>query len=132
MKCPQSAVDEFYDFRRPPGEVSRPDVNGPTGKPGFEATALTVNTRAAALFEALLTTPSSSLTDIAQLPGEDLQIGTLLALLQDDAKHQSSYLTRGQNREQSEIRTALRRNFLVTEERADKLSGAWRRHPLMG
>jgi hypothetical protein len=26
----------------------------------------------------------------------------------------------------------LRRDFLVTEERADKLSGAWGRHPLLG
>jgi hypothetical protein len=26
----------------------------------------------------------------------------------------------------------LRREFLVTEERADKLSGAWGRHPLLG
>jgi hypothetical protein len=26
----------------------------------------------------------------------------------------------------------LRRDFLVSEERADKLSGAWGRHPLLG
>ncbi len=26
----------------------------------------------------------------------------------------------------------LRRDFLVTEERADKLSGAWGQHPLLG
>jgi hypothetical protein len=26
----------------------------------------------------------------------------------------------------------LRRDFLVTEERANKLSGAWGRHPLLG
>jgi hypothetical protein len=32
------------------------------------------------------------------LPDEDMQIGVLLALLQDDAKNQSSYLTWGEGR----------------------------------
>jgi len=59
------------------------------------------------------------------LPDEDLQIGVLLALLQDDAKNQSSYLTWGEGRPQPEVAATLRRDFLVTEERADKLSGAW-------
>jgi hypothetical protein len=31
-----------------------------------------------------------------------------------------------------QVATSLRRDFLVTEERADKLSGAWGRHPLLG
>jgi hypothetical protein len=31
-----------------------------------------------------------------------------------------------------EVAAILRRDFLVTEERADKLSGAWGRHPLLG
>jgi hypothetical protein len=30
------------------------------------------------------------------------------------------------------VAATLRRDFLVTEERADKLSGAWGRHPLLG
>src|SRR5208283_378827 len=63
---------------------------------------------------------------------EDLQIGVLLALLQDDAKNQSSYLTWGQGAAREEVAKILRRDFLVTEERADKLSGAWGRHPLLG
>ena len=33
---------------------------------------------------------------------------------------------------QAEVAATLRRDFLVTEERADKLSGAWGRHPLLG
>ena len=66
------------------------------------------------------------------MPDEDLQIGVLLALLQDDAKNQSSYLTWGEGWEQAEVATTLRREFLVSEERADKLSGAWGRHPLLG
>jgi hypothetical protein len=30
------------------------------------------------------------------------------------------------------VAAALRRYFLVTGERADQLSGAWRQHPLLG
>jgi hypothetical protein len=102
---------------------------------GFEATVLTMNTRAATLFEGIANNAiliAHGVTEVEQLPDEDLQIGVLLALLQDDAKNQSSYLTWGEKREQKDVATALRRDFLVTEERADKLSGAWGRHPLLG
>jgi hypothetical protein len=33
---------------------------------------------------------------------------------------------------QPEVAAALRRDFLVSAERAEKLSGAWGRHPLLG
>jgi len=56
----------------------------------------------------------------------------LLALLQDDAKNQASYLTWQEQMPQPEVAAALRADFLVTAERADKLSGAWGRHPLLG
>ena len=56
----------------------------------------------------------------------------LLALLQDDAKNQSSYLTWGEGAQREKVAAHLRRDFLVTEERADKLSGAWGQHPLLG
>lgn len=105
------------------------------GKAGFEATVLTMNTRAATLFEGIANNAilmAHGVVEVDQLPGEDLQIGVLLALLQDDAKNQSSYMTWGEGREQAEVAAALRRDFLVTEERADKLSGAWGRHPLLG
>jgi len=105
------------------------------GKVGFEATVLTMNTRAATLFEGLANNAvliAHGVTDIEELPDEELQIGLLLALLQDDAKNQSSYLTWGEGRPQAEVAATLRRDFLVTEERADKLSGAWGRHPLLG
>ena len=72
------------------------------------------------------------MTEVDQLPDEDLQIGVLLALLQDDAKNQSSYLTWGEGAPQAEVASVLRSEFLVSEERADKLSGAWGRHPLLG
>jgi hypothetical protein len=105
------------------------------GKAGFEATVLTMNTRAATLFEGIANNAiliAQGVTEVDQLPDDDLQIGVLLALLQDDAKNQSSYLTWGEGRPQPEVQATLRRDFLVTEERADKLSGAWGRHPLMG
>jgi hypothetical protein len=105
------------------------------GKAGFEATVLTMNTRAATLFEGLANNAiliAHGVTEIDQLPDEDLQLGVLLALLQDDAKNQSSYLTWDEGRPQTEVAVTLRRDFLVTEERADKLSGAWGRHPLLG
>ncbi len=105
------------------------------GKVGFEASVLTMNTRAATLFEGIANNAilmAYGVTEVDQLPDEDLQIGVLLALLQDDAKNQSSYMTWGEGRQQAEVATTLRRDFLVTEERADKLSGAWGRHPLLG
>ena len=105
------------------------------GLAGFEATVLTMNTRAATLFEGLANNAiliAHGVTEVEQLPDEDMQIGVLLALLQDDAKNQSSYLTWGEGKPQAEVATTLRRDFLVSEERADKLSGAWGRHPLLG
>ncbi|MGA8874940.1 MAG: hypothetical protein WB555_05370 [Candidatus Korobacteraceae bacterium] len=105
------------------------------GLANFEATVLTMNTRAATLFEGLANNAiliAHGVTEIDQLPDEDMQIGVLLALLQDDAKNQSSYLTWGEGKPQAEIAKILRKDFLVSEERADKLSGAWGRHPLLG
>ena len=105
------------------------------GKAGFEASVLTMNTRAATLFEGIANNAiliAHGVTEIEQLPDEDLQIGVLLALLQDDAKNQSSYLTWGEGVQREKVAVTLRRDFLVTEERADKLSGAWGQHPLLG
>jgi len=105
------------------------------GEVGFEATVLTMNTRAAALFEGIANNAilmAYGVTEVDQLPDPDLQIGVLLALLQDDAKSQSSFLTWGEGAAQSAVAETLRRDFLVSPERADKLSGAWGRHPLLG
>ncbi len=102
---------------------------------GFEATVLTMNTRAASLFEGLANNAilmAYGVKEVEELPDEDMQIGVLLALLQDDAKNQSSYLTWGKGTAQEEVAKTLRRDFLVSAERADKLSGAWGRHPLLG
>jgi len=105
------------------------------GRLGFEATVLTMNTRAAALFEGIANNGiliAYGVHEVEELPAEDLQIGVLLALLQDDAKNQSSYLTWKEGVAQKEVAAVLRRDYLVSEERADKLSGAWGRHPLLG
>lgn len=102
---------------------------------GFEATVLTMNTRAATLFEGIANNAiliAHGVNEVDQLPDEDLQIGVLLALLQDDAKNEASYLTWQENRQKEEVASVLRRDYLVTEERADKVSGAWGRHPLLG
>jgi len=105
------------------------------GKVGFEASVLTMNTRAAALFEGIANNAilmAYGVTEVDELPDPDLQIGVLLALLQDDAKNQSSFLTWGEGAAQAAVAETLRRDFLVSPERADKLSGAWGRHPLLG
>src|SRR5690349_2359839 len=62
----------------------------------FEASILTMNTRSAALFEGIANNAiliAHGVTDVSELKDPELQIGILLALLQDDAKNQSSYLT---------------------------------------
>jgi hypothetical protein len=102
---------------------------------GFEASVLTMNTRAAALFEGIANNAilvAHGVSAVEELPDPDLQIGVLLALLQDDAKNQSSYLTWKEGWAQKDVARTLRRDYLVSEERADKLSGAWGRHPLLG
>jgi hypothetical protein len=101
----------------------------------FEATVLTMNTLGASLFEGIANNAiliAHNVTEIDQLPGLDMQIGVLLALLQDDAKNQASYKTWQEGVTQQELALSLELDFLVSKERADKLSGAWGRHPLMG
>ncbi|MFN0167834.1 MAG: hypothetical protein ACKV22_15510 [Bryobacteraceae bacterium] len=105
------------------------------GLAGFESSVLTMNTRAAALFEGIANNAcliAHGVTEIDQLPDEDLQIGLLLALLQDDAKNQASYLTWREHVPQADVANTLRAEYLVSAERAGKLSGAWGRHPLLG
>lgn len=105
------------------------------GKVGFEGTVLTMNSRASTLAEGIANNAilmAYGVTEIDQLPDEDLQIGTLLALLQDDAKNQASYLTWQEGWAQPDVEAVLRRDFVVSEERAGKLSGPWAKHPILG
>ena len=105
------------------------------GKVGFEASVLTMNTRPAALFEGIANNAilmAHGVLAPEELPDRDLETGCLLALLQDDAKNQSSWLTWNEGWPREDVARVLRNDFLVSEERADKLSGAWGRHPLLG
>jgi hypothetical protein len=105
------------------------------GELGFEASVLTMNTRAAALYEGIANNAILMAHDVGSvddIPDVDLQIGVLLALLQDDAKNQSSWLTWSEGWAREDVAPVLRRDYLCSAERADKLSGAWGRHPLLG
>jgi hypothetical protein len=102
---------------------------------GFEASVLTMNTRPAALFEGIANNAilmAHGVLSPEELPDRDLETGVLLALLQDDAKNQSSWLTWNEGWAKEDVARVLRNDYLVSEERADKLSGAWGRHPLLG
>jgi hypothetical protein len=102
---------------------------------GFEASVLTMNTRPAALFEGIANNAilmAHGVLSPEELPDRDLETGVLLALLQDDAKNQSSWLTWNEGWAKEDVAGALRNDYLVSAERADKLSGAWGRHPLLG
>ena len=105
------------------------------GQVPFEASVQTMNTREAVLSEGTANNAiliAHGVTDVADLPDRDLELSVLLALLQDDAKNHASYLTWQEGQLQTRVASVLRREFLVSEERADKLSGAWGRHPLLG
>ena len=105
------------------------------GKVGLEGTMLTMNSRYSTLAEGIANNAllmAYGITEVSELPDCDLQIGTLLSLLQDDAKNQASYLTWNDGLPQPEVAEILRRDFLVSEERAGKLSGPWAQHPILG
>jgi len=68
---------------------------------------------------------------VEQLPDEDLQIGVLLALLQDDAKNQASWLTWAKDCRRPRWPPRCAANTWSRRARR-KLSGAWGRHPLLG
>ncbi|HTY42641.1 MAG TPA: hypothetical protein VMH79_12275 [Thermoanaerobaculia bacterium] len=105
------------------------------GRVGFEATILAMNTRWGTLAEGIGNNAvliALGLTEVEQVPDTDLQIGLWLAHLQDDAKNQASYLTWQEGAPKEEVAAAVRRDCLVSEERAGKFAGAWGRHPLFG
>jgi hypothetical protein len=101
---------------------------------GFEASVATMCTRSGALYEGIANNALLMAHDVTELAdlADDLQLGMLLSLLQDDAKNQASWLTWGERAPQPEVARALRRDFLVSDERAGKLSGSWARHPILG
>ncbi len=105
------------------------------GEVGFEATVLTMNTRGATLFEGIANNAilmAHGVTTPDELDDPDLEIGLLLALLQDDAKNQASYLRWAEGVPQTDVQARLRGEFVVSDERAAKLSGPWAGHPILG
>lgn len=105
------------------------------GRIGFEGTVLTLNSRHNTLVEGIANNAAllaCGVTELKDLPEPDLEITMVLALLQDDAKNQASFLTWAEHAPQPEVAEALRRDFLLTDERADKVSGPWAHHPVLG
>lgn len=102
---------------------------------GFEATVQAMNTRSGALCEGIANNAllmAFGVKEIDELPDADMKIGMLLSLLQDDAKNQAAWLIWREGRPQPEVAAVLRGEYLCSEERAEKLSGPWGHHPLMG
>jgi hypothetical protein len=100
----------------------------------FEASILTMNTRGAALFEGIANNAvliAHGVREVGELDPA-LRLGVLLALLQDEAKNQASWLTWAEGAPQEHVEHELRATYLVSPERAARLSGAWARHPLLG
>jgi hypothetical protein len=94
-----------------------------------------MNTRYATLSEGIANNAlllALGVRRVEDLPDPDLRLALYLALLQDDAKSQSSWLTWREGAAQEAVAAVLRRDYLCSAERADKLSGAWGRHPLLG
>jgi hypothetical protein len=69
---------------------------------------------------------------IEELPTAELQLGVLLSQLEDAAKNNASYYTYVSKMPAQEIKERLRNDCLATQERAEKLTEAWAKHPLMG
>jgi len=105
------------------------------GRVGFESTILAMNTRWGTLAEGIGNNAvliALGLTEVEQVRDEDLQIGLWLAHLQDDAKNEASYRIWQDGVPSADVAGTLRREFLVSEERAGKFAGAWGLHPLFG
>jgi hypothetical protein len=105
------------------------------GRLGFEATILTMNSRGATLSEGIANAGiylAHGARDLDGLPGSELQLGVLLAQLQDKAKNNASFLVWGEGRSGDEVARRIREECLVSAERADKLARAWGGHPLLG
>ena len=106
------------------------------GEVGFEATVLTMNTRAAALFEGIANNAILIAHGVTEVDGParrgpaDRRAARAAA-----GRRQEPVVVpdlEGGLRRRRRWRAVLRRDYLVSEERADKLSGAWGRHPLLG
>jgi hypothetical protein len=106
-----------------------------SGKAGFEATILTMNTRFSTLFEGIANAGllmAYGARRVDELPTAELRLGVALSQLEDAAKNNASYYTYVDKLPADEIKRRLRNDCLATPERANKLTDAWAQHPLMG
>jgi len=102
---------------------------------GFEATVTAMCTRGTTLAEGIAVNSlliAHGVTEVEDLPEEDLQIAMLLAMLVQEGKSRASYLTWKEGAPQREVAAVVRNEYLMSEERADLLSRIWVRHPLVG
>ncbi len=105
------------------------------GKAGFEATILTMNTRFSTLAEGIANAGlllAYGVQSEDALPTPELRLGVALSQLEDAAKNNASYYTYAEKMPAEEIKKRLRQRCMATPERADKLTDAWAKHPLMG
>ncbi len=105
------------------------------GEVGFEATILTMNSRATTLYEGIANNAlymAHGGSGPESLPDDEARLGALLSLLQDRAKNNASFLRYGEGLDGAAVARRLRAECLVSEERADKLANAWGAHPLLG
>lgn len=105
------------------------------GRLGMEATIQTMSSRGATLNEGIANAAlllAHGVTRAADLPDADLRLGFLLSRLQDAAKCNASFLTWAEGRPREQVAAELRSTCLVSPERAEKLSGPWAKHPILG
>jgi len=103
---------------------------------GFEASVLTMNTPAAPLFEGIR--PTTHPDGLWRVGGE--RVGRpryadrrfCWPCCRTMPRTRRSFLTWGRGGGQPDVAAALRQDFLVSPERAEKPLGAWGRHPLAG
>jgi len=100
------------------------------GLVGFEASVLTMNTRAAVLFEGIANNGvlrRARVTEVQNLP-----TGTSRSASSSRSCRTTRKIIVVSDMEgeapQKDVAATLRQEFLVSAERADKLSGAWGRH----
>jgi hypothetical protein len=101
----------------------------------FEASIVTMNTRASCLFEGIANNAfliANGIRDVDDINDVDHRIAYLLGLLEDAAKNQASYMTWQDRVPSGEVVSTLRHDFLLSPERAQKIGSVWAGQPLLG
>lgn len=102
---------------------------------GFETTIRTMNTPGGTLAEGLANIApllALGVRSVDEVEDPDLQLGIRLMQLQDFAKANISYRLHCEGMRPNEVEQIARRECLLSAERANKLTNAWGKHPLLG